>query len=258
VPETHRHLGSKKGERMSTACEQQRGMLRRGAFHGWAIGLTLLLGAFTWFSAGAEAQMIVNGDFSSGNTGFTSQYSYVGNGTMTGPGDYGLTSNPSNPITGFTNGYYNYGDHTTGSGLMLLVDGGAPGFYAWGESIAVSPSTTYTFTGWVADADTSAYSSNPGVLGLFVDGTQVGSSFDVSSTMPGVWQEWTASLTTGPVDSSIALSIQDLNPTYTVAGNDFSLDDLSLAPPPATTPEPASMLLFGTGLLGIAFLMRRR
>jgi hypothetical protein len=96
------------------------------------------------------------------------------------------------------------------------------------------------------------------VLGLFVDGTQVGGSFEVSSTMPGVWQEWTGSVTTGPGDTSIALSIQDLNPNYTAAGNDFSLDDLSLAPTVATTPEPASMLLFGTGLLGIAFLMRRR
>jgi PEP-CTERM motif len=86
----------------------------------------------------------------------------------------------------------------------------------------------------------------------------VGSSFDVSSTMPGAWQEWTASLTTGPGDTSIALLIQDLNTNYNTAGNDFSLDDLSLSPPPATTPEPASMLLFGTGLLGIAFLMRRR
>jgi hypothetical protein len=155
---------------MPTACEQQRGMLYRGPFHGWAIRLTLLIGAFSWFSAGAEAQ-IVNGDFSSGNTGFTSQYSNVANGTFTAPGDYGLTTNPSNPITGFTNGFFSYGDHTSGSGLMLLVDGGAPGTYVWGESIAVSPNTTYTFTGWVADADPLAFSSNPGVLGLFVGGT---------------------------------------------------------------------------------------
>jgi hypothetical protein len=230
-------------------------MIHRGAFQGWAIRLALFFGAFIYFNVGAEAtQMIVNGDFSAANTGFSSQSTYVGSG-MTAPGDYGLTSNPS---TGFTNGYYSYGDHTTGSGLMLLVDGGAPGTYAWEENIAVSPNTTYTFTGWVADADTPFFSSNPGLLGLFVNGTQAGGSFAVSSTMPGVWQEWTGSVTTGPGDTSIALSIQDLNPTYTAAGNDFSLDDLSLAPPPASTPEPASMLLFGTGLLGIAFLMRRR
>ncbi len=171
-------------------------------------------GAFIYFGVGAEAQMIVNGDFSAGNSGFSSQYVYTLNGTQTGPGNYGLTSNPS---TGFTNGYYSYGDHTTDSGMMLLVDGGTPGTYVWGESIAVSPNTTYTFTGWVAYADTSGYGSNPGLLGLFVGGTQVGSSFDVSSTMPGAWQEWTASLTTGPGDTSIALSIQDLNTNYDTA-----------------------------------------
>ena len=39
---------------------------------------------------------------------------------------------------------------------------------------------------------------------------------------------------------------------------DFFLDDVSLSPKGGVTPEPATFVLFGTGLLGIAFIMRKR
>jgi hypothetical protein len=79
----------------------------------------------------------------------------------------------------------------------------------------------------------------------------VGSTVNVGET-PGVWTEWTQTFTAP--SASIGLSIEDLNPTPGTAGDDFTL----AAVPAAVTPEPTSMLLFGTGLLGVALVMRKR
>lgn len=42
---------------------------------------------------------------------------------------------------------------------------------------------------------------------------------------------------------------------YATVGG-YALDDVSLTPSP--TPEPASIIFFGTGILGIIFVMRKR
>jgi hypothetical protein len=202
----------------------------------------------------AAASQIVNGDFSSGLNSFSSSYAYVpaNAGVFTQPGDFGLTTNPS---TGFTNPYTSYTDHTgDATGLMLIADGYNPGVDVWAETVTVSPSTAYVFTAWVA----SAYVANPARLGLFSNGQQIGTSFSAPSTA-GLWTEWTAFLTTGPADSNISLSIQDLNLNVFGAGNDFTLDDLALNGA-ATALEPASWLLVGSVLLGffVSCLRRRR
>jgi hypothetical protein len=81
--------------------------------------------------------LVVNGDFEAGNTGFTSDYRYS-------PGDigpdtvYDLLRNPADE-------HYlgaSYGDHTSGSGLMMAVNGARyPNFNAvvWSESLSVTP-----------------------------------------------------------------------------------------------------------------------
>lgn len=209
-------------------------------------------------SSVAAANQIVNGDFSSGNSSFNSGYVFdPANGTVhTEPGQYSVTMNPG---TQFTNGYNSYTDHTgDAAGLMLLVDGYAPGTNAWSQSVSVSPATTYTFTGWVASAD----NENLATLGLFVNGAQVGSSVAAPSNA-GVWTEWQQTITTGPSDSTITLSIQDLNTNYFTAGNDFTLDDLSLTaastPPTSGVPEPATFASAGlAALCGWLFLRRTR
>jgi hypothetical protein len=110
--------------------------------------------------------------------------------------------------------------------------------------------STYTFTVDVADPDPAPEAfgcCNPAVLGLFVNGILVGSTVNVGET-PGVWTEWTQTFTA--TSTSMDLSIEDLNTTPGTAGDDFTLA--------AVTPEPTSMLLFGTGLLGVALVMRKR
>ncbi len=213
--------------------------------------LFLVLG---WMLSGgtAQANQIVNGNFSSGNTGFSSGYTYVpANGTVeTGPGDYGLTTNPA---MGFINGYASYGDHTgDAAALMLFVDGYYPGVNVWSEVVTVSPSTAYTFTGWVA----SAASANLADLGLFANGTQVGASFGAPSTA-GIWSEWTTSFTTGAGQSQVTLSIQDLNTNPYASGDDFTLDDLALNQQ-AMAPEPSYLLATAPILLGLLILRHRR
>lgn len=230
--------------------EQQRGDAYSGSLACLA-RLLVLLAAVICFAAATQAQTI---DFSLSS--FTSGYSQVAaNGTVfTSPGDYGLTTNPS---TGFTNGYGSY-LAPTGSGDMLLADGYYPGTNVWLETVSgLTVGTTYTFVVDVADPDPAGSSGeggccNPALLGFFVNGTEEGSTFDVGET-PATWMEWTTTFTA--TSTSVDLSIQDLNEVPYVAGDDFTL-----APVPAigVTPEPASTLLFGTGLLAIAFIMRKR
>lgn len=50
------------------------------------------------------------------------------------------------------------------------------------------------------------------------------------------------------------LSFQGLKTTPQTAGDDFTLAPV----PSAVTPEPASVLLFGTGLLEVGLIMRKR
>jgi hypothetical protein len=215
-----------------------------------ALRLVLLLsiGGLYLMGTGARAgNLLINGDFSAGNTGFTSGYTLVPNSTQTAPGDYGVISNPA---TAFTNAYASFGDHTTGTGLMMFGDGASGSTPFWTETVAVSPNTNYTFTGWATAADTL----NPAILSLTANGTPVGSNFPINATTPGLWQEFTYSLTTGSV-TSLTLTISDVNPNPFAFGNDFAIDDLFFG---SSVPEPASLTLGIMGALGMIACIRLR
>ena len=91
--------------------------------------------------------LLVNGDFSQGNTGFTSQLDYIPiHGTHWGPSYYGIVHNPSTEIW---DAFGNFGDHTTGSGLMFASDGPTdPNTVVWQETVNVARGTDYVFSGW--------------------------------------------------------------------------------------------------------------
>ncbi len=187
---------------------------------------------------------MVNGDFTAGNTGFTSGYTYV-SGDYTNPGQYGVVANPA---TTFTNGYASYGDHTTGVRSMLFVDGTGSNVSFWSENIGVTPGTDYTFSAWGATAS----SMNTPILQFFVNGSQIGSNFTLSPST-GVWQQFTASFNSGAA-TSISLSAVDANTTPSSAGNDFTVDDISVS----AVPIPVAAWLFASGLLGLIGVARRK
>jgi hypothetical protein len=210
--------------------------------------LVLALAASTALAgAAAAAPLIVNGDFSAGNTGFHSDYTYsVGN--LWGEGAYDIVTDPHNDHSLFSS----FGDHTTGDGNMMGVNGsGLEHAVIWGEdAITLAAATDYTFSFWMA----SEYPTSPAVLMLNVNGAAVGGPFLATSTT-GAWTNYTSTFhvaSGGPVN--LGLWNENLEPS----GNDFALDDISLTGRAAAgVPEPASWALMLTGFFGAGALMRR-
>ena len=181
--------------------------------------------------------LLVNGDFEQGNTGFATQYAYTpGGGTKNVALAYTVDKNTLPWASNFTI-VSSYGDHTTGSGLMLLCNGATTAHtIAWSETAPVTPNTTYTFSAWVSSID----SFLPANLDFVLNGGTPLSYAAPSSG--GVWQQFSTTVNSGN-NTSMAMQIYDTN--LSEAGNDFALDHISLTPNP--TPEPGTFVLSAIG-----------
>lgn len=168
--------------------------------------------------------VVTNGDFSQGNTGFTSDYVQGTGGTwgqLSSPGTYAISSNPSLTHTNFVS----CNDHTvqTSAGSMFIVNGSSSSnAEVWGQTVPVTPNTDYQFSVWA----TSVVSDNPGILRFVINGQQVGNQLTLSSSTCS-WQQFFVTWNSG-AQTSAQLSI--INQNILDAGNDFALDDISFAP----------------------------
>ncbi len=213
------------------------------------LGRTLaVITALLLLNRPAAAELIVNGDFEAGNVGFTSAYTFSPSpGNINGPATYVIqTINPT--------GLGNFGDHTTGSGLYMAVNGATTAnTVVWSQTVAVNSNTSYTFSAWAANM----FRVNPANLDFQFNGTSVG-----TFTTPvdvGKWSQFVGSWNSGSA-TSLTISIIDNNLNF--SGNDFALDDISLNGGLGTTeiaPEPSTLILFGIGAVGsLAGYFRRR
>jgi len=199
----------------------------------------------------AHAATVVNGDFSAGNNGFTSGYAYAvpaGQGTLYPEGLYTVDTNPNN----VHNLWASFGDHTTGNGEMMIVNG-APnaGVTVWEENLGgLATNTNYFFSAWVA----SSYPTNPAVLNFSINGSAIGSL--TPSTTTGQWSQFYVQWNSG---SNTSADIALVNANTVRDGNDFVLDDIAFGTTRPGAPEPATwaLMIGGLGLTG-ATLRRRR
>ena len=215
-------------------------------------GLALAALAGMVLAAGGSAQaggneLLINGDFSAGNTGFSSAYTQSTN--LYPEGDYDVISNPQADHNLFAS----FGDHTTGTGLMMVINGApTPGVVAWTETVGVTAGTNYDFSAWVA----SVYPTSPADLEFSINGTPLG-TFTASSTA-GDWQEFTKTWNSGAATTA-DVQIIDLNTVR--SGNDFALDDLSLkgqAPVPEASTTVSFGLLLALGMGGMVVAAKRK
>ncbi len=162
----------------------------------------------------ASGDLIANGNFSSGNVGFSSSYTYTTN--LYPEGTYYVGSNPNT----YHNGFQACPDHTSGSGNMMIVNGaGTAGLSVWCETINVVPNTNYAFGCW----GESVASGSPAILQFSINGGLIGPAFNVPNN-PCQWQQFYAIWNSG---ANTTANICIVNQNTTTGGNDFAIDDVS-------------------------------
>lgn len=181
--------------------------------------------AFVVTAKAPVADMIVNGNFSGGNTGFTSEYTFFptfsgGPGNMN-DGNYAISNCPSD-----ANGSWwqcNGLDHTGGAGEMLIVNGASTaGVSVWCQTHEVMPNTDYAFSTWLS----TMHPQNPAILQFSINGQLLGSPFNASSTIC----EWNQFYEIWNSQHNTIASICIVNMNTAISGNDFALDDISFSP----------------------------
>ncbi len=165
------------------------------------------------------ANLIVNGNFESGNTGFTSAYTFMVSGVPAGVYFVGTNPNAWNP--GAPTGC---GDHTSGSGNMMLINGATvAGVNVWSsETMTVTPNTNYAFSIWIQSVSPLA----PAILQFSINGTVLGNTVNASAATCS-WQQFYTTWNSG---NNTSASVSLVNNNTALSGNDFALDDISFAP----------------------------
>ena len=171
--------------------------------------------------------LITNGDFEQGSTGFTSQYTGDCNSRATwGNHPYILNekfycvTDSSGKFTGLA-GWKNCKNHTVGGNKLMVVNGATKkDETVWCQQITnIQPNTDYEFSTWV----TTIYPTNPAVLQFTINNVKLDQPFN-ASPITDVWNQFYSIWNSGQ-NTSANICITNQNTQSN--GNDFALDDIS-------------------------------
>lgn len=168
--------------------------------------------------------LVTNGDFQQGNSGFTTDY-VIGTGgafgQLTNAGTYAINTSPSN----VHNNFFTCADHTGNGGNMMIVNGSnTPNTNVWCQTISVVPNTDYIFSAWAMSLENTNV-SNVATLHFLINGAQFGPNFSPSFTACD-WQQFSTTWNSG-ANTSIQICIE----SDVISGNnDYALDDIFFTP----------------------------
>lgn len=179
------------------------------------------VGSYTCTAVSITGGLVTDGNFSSGNTGFVSNYVLGTGGTwgpVSNPATYSVTTNANLAHSNF----YSFGDHTTGTGNMLVCNGSSnANDIVWSQTITVTPNTSYNFSSWVASTENTT-SGSEALLQFSINGSLIGPVFHAPLT-GGTWSNFFVNWNSG-TNTTAVITIVDQN--ISGGANDFALDDI--------------------------------
>ncbi len=162
--------------------------------------------------------LVTNGDFEKGNTGFVSQYIYKrpnGATTLHPEGYYTVYSN-AREVHNYWGRVY---DHTSGRGNYLIANGDTkPNRVVWEQTIHVEPNQDYIFQAYAVN-----FLDNPAQLQFSIEGVQLGNIFTLQGKEE--WNHFYEVWNSGNYNGNITIRL--LNQRTEPNGNDFGVDDIS-------------------------------
>lgn len=167
----------------------------------------------------AGNELVENGHFEQGPTGFSSDY----NNCTSCVGTIGGELFENQYVVGVNANHHHQGFQGTaqgGAGNFMMVNGSSqPNTNVWCQTIDVEPNTYYEFSAWVA----SIFAQSPAQLQFQANGVLLGPVFTAPSSI-NTWNQFFSVWFSG-ANTSVTICI--INQNTAVAGNDFGLDNIS-------------------------------